>query len=129
MRDETYIEQASNHAGAQDNLSIWGRAAIILVYRAALSLQLYLNRKDRTVAGWLVDSWSTGGAPYWHPKIHWLAKDDGKIYRVYLNIDVRLHAMNLAGEATDIEPERADFIRANVAKWEMEWLDRASKKI
>jgi hypothetical protein len=115
MHDETQIEQASNHAGAQDNLSIWGK--------------LYLNRKDRTVAGWLVDSWSTGGTPYWHPKIHWLAKDDGKIYRVYLNIDVRFHAMNLSGEAADIEPERADFIRANVAKWEIEWLNRASRKL
>jgi hypothetical protein len=53
---------------------------------------------------------------------HRRSKDDGKVYRVYL-------APSRDESLWRSEPERADFIRANVDKWEIEWLDRASKKL
>ncbi len=99
----------------EDNLRMWG--------------QLYVSRTGRTVGGWLVDSWSEHGAPYWRPKMHWFDKKENKLYHVYMNVDWGRSSLNLHGEATDIEPERAKFIRETLSKWEEEWLAEEAKKL
>jgi hypothetical protein len=99
----------------QGNLVVWG--------------QLYVSNTGRTVGGWLVNSWSENGAPYWHPKMHWFDKKENKLNHVYLNVDFVQSAMNVIGEDTDIDPERAKFIRATVDKWEGEWLAEEGNKL
>jgi len=37
--------------------------------------------------------------------------------------------MNLAGEDTEIEPERSKFIRETVEQWETEWLQEEANKL
>jgi hypothetical protein len=95
----------------KENLRMWGK--------------LYLSKTGRTVGGWLVDSWSENGAPYWRPKMHWFDKNEDKLNHVYLHFD--LNSMQLAGEDTDVEPERAKFIRETVGQWEKEWLQEQGK--
>ena len=91
--------------------------------------QLYVSRTSRTGEGWLVDSWSENGAPYWHPWMHWFEKKENKLYHVQLNVEFGHSSMNIHGEDTEIDPERAKFIRATVAQWENEWLAAEAKKL
>jgi hypothetical protein len=97
--------------GHDGNLRMWG--------------QLHVSQTGRTVGGWLVDSWSELGAPYWNPKLHWFDKFENKFYHV--NKDFDRHSMNLHGEDRDIDPKRAGFIRKMVDKWELEWLQDEAK--
>jgi hypothetical protein len=114
--EQDQIERVHSRLSNRDkNLRMWG--------------QLYVSQTGRTVGGWLVDSWSEGGAPYWQPEMHWLDKKDGKAYRVQLNINMGRSAMNLYGEDKEIDPGRAKFIRATVAQWEQEWLEDEGKKM
>ena len=108
------IERILSRLTHKDNLRMWG--------------QLYVSRTGRTVSGWLVDSWSENGAPYWHPKMHWFDKKEDKLCHVELNVDLGRSAMNIHGEDADINQERAKFIRATLEQWEQEWLDDESKK-
>lgn len=105
------FEMVRSFVGYEDNLRMWG--------------QLYINRTGSTVGGWLLNSWSEHGALYWTAKFHWFDKSDGKVYQVYLEFG---RAINLHGEDTNIEPERAKFIRKMVEKWESEWMQDAGKK-
>ena len=111
----TQIEQIYSRAEFQGNLHMWGK--------------LFVEKLNHTIGGWLVDSWSEGGAPYWQPQMHWFAKKDDKIYRVQMNIGMHGSTMNIFGEDTDIDLERAKFIRENVAKWEQDWIDSETKKL
>lgn len=84
--------------------------------------QLY-SQADGTVAGWLLDSWSEHGAPYWLPKLHWYAKSDDKLYHVYLSMGYAGgSSMDLHGEDKDIDPKRDKFVRKMLEKWELEWM-------
>lgn len=75
------------------------------------------------MVGWVVDSWTERGATLpLQPQMHWVAKEDGKFYRMRFNIDFR-SSIEVFGEDTDIEPKRAEFIRATLATWEREYLD------
>ncbi len=105
------FEMVRSFVGYEDNLRMWG--------------QLWLNRTGSTVGGWLVNSWSERGAPYWTPRMHWFDKSDGKMYNVILQIG---RSMDLHGEDTNIEPERAKFIRKMLEKWELEWMQDEGKK-
>lgn len=105
------LQRVRSFAGHDGNLRMWG--------------QLYVSRTGRTAAGWLLDSWSEHGEPYWLPKLHWLDKGDNKMYHVYLEMDVG--SMNLHGEDQDIDPKRAGFIRKMLEKWELEWLQDEGK--
>jgi hypothetical protein len=96
----------------RDNLNIWG--------------QLRIDNTGRGDDGWLVDSWSVGGAPYWQPHMNWVAIKDKKIYR--MSSGVR-GSLTESGEDTEIEPERAVFIQASIKKWEQEWLDEEAKNL
>jgi len=109
------IEKVDSRLTHKDNLRMWG--------------QLYVSRTGRTVGGWLVDSWSENGAPYWHPKMHWFDKKENKLCNAYLKVDFGSSSMNIYGEDTEIDPERAKFIRATVAQWEQEWLEAEAKKL
>jgi hypothetical protein len=60
--------------------------------------------------------------------MHWLAKKDDKLYSVKLDIGMLGGRTTLVGEDTEIEPERAKYVRANVEKWEVEWLEQEAKK-
>lgn len=104
------VYSRSKHKG---NLRMWG--------------QLYISASERTVGGWLVDSWSENGAPYWHCKMHWFDKKENKLHSAHLNVDFRPSAVSLSGEDTEIEPERAKFIRETVEQWEREWLQEEAK--
>ena len=108
------VEKVRSCLAHEGNLRMWG--------------QLYVSRMDGTVAGWLVDSWSENGAPYWNPKMHWLDRRENNIYNVYLDIGLGQSSMNLRGEDIDIDDERAKFILATVDKWEQEWLAEEGKK-
>ena len=45
------------------------------------------------VGGFLVNSWSELGAPYWQPEMHWFDKRENKFYHAYLDLNRR--PMNL----------------------------------
>jgi hypothetical protein len=107
------VEKILSRITHKDNLRMWG--------------QLYVSKTGRTVGGWLVDSWSEHGAPYWTPKMHWFAKQEGKLYHVQLNVDYGHSSMNIYGEDVDIASERSKFIRETLEKWELEWLEDESK--
>jgi hypothetical protein len=102
------LEMSRSFVGREDNLHMWAK--------------LYISRTGRTVGGWLLDSWSEHGAPYWRPQLHWFDKGDEKFYRAYLDID----RQSMHREDTEIEPERAKFMRKMLAKWELEWLQDES---
>jgi tRNA(Ile)-lysidine synthase TilS/MesJ len=109
------IEKILSRLTNLDNLRMWG--------------QLYVSKTGQTAGGWLVDSWSENGAPYWHPNMHWLDKKESKLYHVQLDIGFGHGSMNIHGEDTEIDPERANFIRTTVAQWEKEWLEDEAKKL
>jgi len=106
------MERVYSRSLHKENLRMWGK--------------LYLCKTGRTVSGWLVDSWSENGAPYWRPKMHWFDKNADKLNHVYLQFD--LSAMQLHEEHTDVEPERDKFIREKVEHWETEWLQEQSEE-
>ncbi len=106
------IEMIRSFVGSEDNQRMWGN--------------LYISKTGPTVGGWLVDSWSEHGAPYWQPRLHWFDKRENKFYHVFLNMDVA--QMNLQGEDKEIDPKRAAFIRKMLEKWELEWLQDEAKK-
>jgi len=109
------IQRIYSRSAHKDNLRIWGK--------------LFVSKTGRTVGGWLIDSWSEGGAPYWPPKSYWLDKKEDKLYQVQMNLGLAGASMNMGGEATDIEPDRAKFIRATLDQWELEWLVEEGKKL
>jgi hypothetical protein len=106
------VEQVYSRMAHKENLRMWGK--------------LYVSKWGQTAGGWLTDSWAENGAPYWRPRMLWLDRKENKLQRVYLNFDTG--AMQLAGEDSEIEPERAKFIRETVEQWEKEWLQEESKK-
>jgi hypothetical protein len=108
------VERVESRLTHKDNnLRMWG--------------QLYVSKTGRTVGGWLVDSWSENGAPYWQPRMHWFDKKENKLKRVQLDMGFGHSAMNVYGNDADIEPEREKFIRETVAQWETEWLQKQAK--
>ena len=107
------LEMVRSFVGYEDNNRMWGK--------------IYVSRTGRTVGGWLLDSWSEHGAPYWRPKLHWFDKGDGKFYHAYLDLDRQ--AIHLrSGDDKEVEPERAKFIKKMLDKWELEWLQDEAKK-
>jgi hypothetical protein len=100
------MQPVRNSVGHEDNLRMWG--------------SLYISQTGRTAGGWIVNSWSELGAPYWRPRMHWFDKTENKFYHAYLDLDRR--SMNLHSEDKEIEPERVSFIRKMTGKWELEWL-------
>src|SRR5882762_4530921 len=106
------VERILSRLTQKDNLRMWGK--------------LYISQTGRTVGGWLVDSWSENGAPYWQAKLHWFDKKENKFYNVYMDLD--RHSMNLYGEDKEVEPERVKFMRKMLDKWEAQWLQDEAKK-
>ena len=106
----TQVEQVYSRVAYKENLRMWGK--------------LYLSRSVQLGGGWLTDSWAENGAPYWRPRMHWLDRKENKLQKAYLN--VKTGAMHLA-EDSEIEPERAKFIRETVEQWEVEWLKDEAK--
>jgi hypothetical protein len=89
---------------------------------------LHVTRLGGRVVGWIVDTWTERGVePFLPPRMHWVPRD-GKFYYMRLNVGIR-SSMEIGGEATDIEPHRAAFIKATLALWEQEWLDEEAKKL
>jgi len=116
MPDESRrIERIFSRSGLRGNLGMWAH--------------LNVDTSGTTAGGWLVNTWSQGGAPYWQPRFHWFERQNNKIYRALLNIGTHGGNVNMVGEATDIEPEREAFIRENIAKWEEEWLAQGGKRL
>jgi hypothetical protein len=110
----TPIQLVVHRTGSKDNLQIWGK--------------LYVDRSGQTSGGWHLDSWSVNGAPYWLPKMHWLSKQDNKLYVAKQDSGKFGPGLTVIGEDGDIEPDRAKFIRENVAKWEQEWIEKEFNK-
>jgi hypothetical protein len=109
------MEKVYSRVVQKENLNMWG--------------ELYISRPGQAVVGWLVNSCSVNGAPYWQGKIHWYDKGENKLHSTYLNLDFRPTLVRLTGEDTEIEPERAKFIRETVKQWETEWLKEEAEKI
>ncbi|MBZ5662696.1 MAG: hypothetical protein LAO08_20025 [Acidobacteriia bacterium] len=78
---------------------------------------LHLGETGKAI-DWLVDTWTEiGVTPPLKPKLHWVSHEDGKFYDVQLNIDFR-SSLKLFGKDSEIEPNRAAFIRATLRAWE-----------
>jgi hypothetical protein len=97
------IEKVHSRTIATKEISMWGT--------------LHVNRPGGTVAGWLVDSWTEKGIePHLHPRMNWVAKDDGKLYRVYLMVGPPGNSISIDAEDIDIEPAGgAPFPRKHLA--------------
>lgn len=91
----------------EKNLRMWGH--------------LYIDVLDRKIVGWIVNSWSENGEPYWYPKLHWLDRQDDKLRFAKLEVDFAIGSTHVLGEDSKIEPARDKFIRLTVAEWEQEW--------
>jgi len=113
MAEQELVEKIYSRTTSVGNISMWGT--------------LHVSRQTGKIKGWLTDSWSQGGPPYLHPKLYWLTKPDYKFHHVRLNIDYR-STIELGPEETDVEPERAAFIRTTLGQWEQDWLEDQSKK-
>jgi|SRR5579872_1049057 len=85
---------------------------------------LYANATGE-LAGWVVSTCS-GVISHLPPEMHWASKEDGKFYRLRWNIDVR-KSLEVREEDTEIEPRRADFIRATLRTWEQEYLQEKTE--
>lgn len=86
---------------------------------------LHVNRQNRKLLGWIVDSWTEAGIePHLRPRMLWVSRGDGKFYNMGLEID--LTVARVFDEATDVEPHRAAFIKATLAMWEQEWLEQGT---
>jgi hypothetical protein len=108
------IEKIYNRLTRRENLCMWGH--------------LYLSKTGQSGGGWLVDSWSEHGAPYWLPKMHWVERPENKLSHTYLNMGYG-GAIQLRSEDTGVEPDRAIFIRGMVEQWALEWLKEQENKI
>jgi hypothetical protein len=106
------IENVETRSIASEAVTMWG--------------MLHVSRPDGTVAGWLVNSWSTSNEHRLPIRMHWVPKDDGKFYRVKLSLEPRLSILQRE-EDTDIESHRAAFITVTLALWEQEWMDAQLK--
>jgi len=89
-----------------------------------MSGSLYLNRLNGTVSGWVANTWTgPAGTPHLPPRMYWVANESGKLYDMRIRVDT-LSVMEMGGEATGVEPDRAAFIRATLAMWEQEYLEQ-----
>jgi hypothetical protein len=89
---------------------------------------LHVSRPGRNLVGWIVDTWTEGGAPpRLRPKMHWVPRD-GKFHHMHMNIDYR-SSIQMGEEDAEIEPTRAAFITATLGLWEEEWLEEEAKKV
>lgn len=110
------LERIRSFVGRDGNLVMWA--------------QLFINQPSGTVRGWLLDSWSEHGEPYWLPKLHWFDKSDQKFYHVYMGDGFGgSSSLHRRSEDADIDPKRAGFVRKMLEKWELEWLQDEGKKL
>jgi hypothetical protein len=87
----------------------------------SMSGHFFSDKRSGALVGWLVNTWTERGVmPILHPELHWVSKEDGKIRRAMLKLDYL--AVQPLDEDAGIEPERAAFIRENLANWEQEYL-------
>ena len=84
--------------------------------------KLCLKRWEQTGGGWLTDSWAENGEPYWRPRMLWLDRKENKLLKPNLNYETG--AIKFAREDSEVEPERAKFIRETVEQWEKDWLQQ-----
>jgi hypothetical protein len=109
------IETITSRSTTSGSIRIWGT--------------LHARKPDGKLLGWTVNTWTERGiSPHLPPKLHWVPRD-GKLYHMHLSIDTFQKSTVVAGEATDIEPHRAAFIKATLGQWEQEWLEEGGKKL
>jgi hypothetical protein len=108
------IERVYSRSTSFNNIAMWGT--------------LHVSRNTGKVKGWIVDSWSQGGPPYLHPKMHWVSFPDYRLHHMSLNVDFN-STMQVGSEDTETEPERVVFIRATLRQWEQDWIEEQSKKL
>lgn len=74
-----------------------------------------------------MDTWTEVGVePHLRPKMHWVSRADGKLHHSFLSGDFRL-GITPGGEDTAVEPKRAAVIKANLERWEQEWIEQQSR--
>jgi hypothetical protein len=112
MSVATQLVKVLSRDTAHPAISMWGT--------------LHTDQLTGAVVGWIVDTWSERGVmPPLLPKMYWVPKEDGKFYHMRLNVDNR-SSLAVFGVDTEIEPQRAAFIRATLAIWEQEyWQEKA----
>jgi hypothetical protein len=105
----TKIEQVLSRAAFEGNNQMWGK--------------MYVDREGKTIGGWLVDSWTVGGAAkdHWRPQMHWLNRATGKLHIFQLKVGMHGGNFTTGPEDMNIDPRRAEFIQTNTKKWEQEW--------
>jgi hypothetical protein len=86
----------------------------------SMSGALRTNQLTGAVVGWIVTTWNdTGGMPPLGYKTHWVPKEGGKF--MLLKADFG-SSVEVFGEDTEMEPQRATFILATLTIWEQEYL-------
>jgi hypothetical protein len=93
--------------GSTGNLSMWA--------------SLHVSQQTGKVKGWIANSWSTGGPPHLHPKIHWVSFPDYKFYHMQLRVDFN-SSIEVGPEDIDIEPNRLFFVHSKLREWESDWI-------
>jgi hypothetical protein len=113
MADQEPIEQVYSRTAVVDHVSMWGK--------------LFVNKLNRKAVGWLVDTWTELGVDErLRPKMHWVSIADGKFHHSFVSGDFRL-GIAPGGEDTEIESKRAAVIRANLERWEQEYIQQQSR--
>jgi hypothetical protein len=100
------IERIFSSMEVQDNLYMWGK--------------LFIDKTGQGDNGWLVDSWSENGEPYWVARLNWVKAIDKTIHAVQMSVG----QMDIYPEDTEIEPERAKFILETIKKFERKWMEQ-----
>jgi hypothetical protein len=109
------LELYRSRIDSKDNLRITGK--------------LFVSKTGRTIGGWWITSWAENGAPYWQVRMHWFDKPENKLKNMKLFIGgFAGNRMDVGDEDTNIEPDRAKFIREAVKKWETEWMTEGCPK-
>jgi hypothetical protein len=102
------LQKLLSRSTVAESIGIWGA--------------LHTNMRGEIV-GWLVDTWTEETlAPPLCPRMHWVPRTDRKFYQVKLSMGY-LSSMMILDEDTDIESNRAAFIKKTLQLWEQQWLD------
>ena len=102
------LQRVYSRNASMGNLSMWA--------------SLHTSQRTGKIRGWIVNSWSTGGSPFLHPKMHWVSYPDYQFHHMGLKIDFN-SSIGVGPVDNDIEPSRLFFVRTTLRQWEQDWIE------